>query len=43
MYLNVNNLYVCAVSQKLSVNKFKWKKNASKLNEKFIKDYDEKS
>ena len=31
MYLDANNLYGLAMSQKFSVNGFKWKKNASNL------------
>ena len=43
MYLDANNLYGCAMSQKLPVNGFKWVKNLSKFNEIFIGNYDEKS
>ena len=43
MYLDTNNLYGCAMSQKLPVNGFKWVKNLSKFNEIFIGNYDEKS
>ena len=42
-YLNANNLCSWAMSQKLPVNGFKWEKNMSKSNEKFIKNYDEDS
>ena len=42
-YLDDNNLYGWAMSQKLPVSGFKWKKNMLKLNEKFIKNYDEES
>ena len=42
-YLDANNLYAWAMSQKLPVNGFKWVKNTSKLDEKFIKNYDEDS
>ena len=42
-YSDDNNLYGWAMSQKLSVNGFKWKKNMSKFNEEFIKNYDEDS
>ena len=40
-YLDANNLYGWAVSQKLLVNDFKWVNNVSEINEEFIKDYDE--
>ena len=42
-YLDTNNLYGWAVSQKLPVNDFKWikKEELSKFNEDFIKNYDE--
>ena len=41
-YLDANNLYEWAMSQKLQVNDFKWiKKELSKFNEDFIKNYDE--
>ena len=43
MYLDANNLYGWAMSQKLPVNGFKWikKEELSKFNEDFIKNYDE--
>ena len=42
-YLDANNLYGWTMSQKLPVNDFKWVKQEelSKLNEDFIKNYDE--
>ena len=41
MYLDANNLYGWAMSQKLPVNSFKCVKNLSKFNEEFIKGYNE--
>ena len=42
-YLDANNLYGWAMSEKLPVNGFKWieQKNLSKFSEDFIKNYDE--
>ena len=44
-YLDANNLYGWAMSQKLPVRNFKWieKGDISKFNEDFIKNYDENS
>ena len=42
-YLDGNNLYGWAMSQKLPVNGLKWRKNTSKIDEKFLKIYDEHS
>ena len=41
MYLDTNNLYGWAMSQKLPVNGFKWAKYLSKFNEIFIRNFDE--
>ena len=41
MYLDANNLYGWAMSQKLPVDGFKWIKKLSEFNEDFIKNYDE--
>ena len=43
MYLDANNLYELAMSQKLPVDGFKWVKDLSQFNEDFIKNYDENS
>ena len=43
MYLDANNLYGLAVSQKLPANDFKWENDISRFNEKFIKSYNENS
>ena len=42
-YWDLNYLYGWAISQKLPVNKFKWKEETSQFNKNFIKNYDEKS
>ena len=42
-YLDANNLYGWAMSKKLPGNGFKWVKNTSKIDEKFIKNCDEDS
>ena len=43
MCLDANNLYGWAMSQKLPVDGFEWKKDMSKFNEKFMKNYDQNS
>ena len=43
MYLDANNLYRWAMSQKLVVDGFKWVKDLSKFNGSFIKSYNENS
>ena len=42
-YWDVNNLYGCAMSQKLPVNNFEWIKVIFKFNKDFIKHYNEES
>ena len=41
MYLDANNLYGWAMSQKLPMNGFKWVNSLSQFNEIFIRAYDE--
>ena len=45
MYLDANNLYRWAMSQKLPVGNFKWieRDDISNFNENFVKSYDENS
>ena len=43
MYLDANNLYGWAMSQKLPVNGFIWVKNLSQFNESIIRNYNENS
>ena len=42
-YLDANNLYGWAMSQKTPTNGFTWVNNLSQLNESFIRNYDENS
>ena len=42
-FCDVNNLYVWAMSQNLSVNNFEWIKDTSEFNEDLIKNYKEES
>ena len=43
MYLDANKLYGWTMSEKLSVNGFKWEKDLSRFNENFIKNFNENS
>ena len=36
LYLDMNNLYGCAMSQYLPINNFKWVKNINKIEEKLM-------
>ena len=42
-YLDTNSLYGWAISQKLPVNNFKWVEDVSRINEEFIKNFNENS
>ena len=41
VFLDANNLYGWAMSQKLLINGFEWVKKLSRFNERFIKNYSE--
>ena len=42
-YLDANPVYGWAMSQKLPVNNLKWLEDTSKIDEEFIKNYNENS